>query len=82
VCLVCCRLWSVLLTEGEYCVTFSPRVVGWGLDISRAYFLVLGGLTERDSCVAESSWGVEGRADVVLIGPSREGEVEGVDGSG
>ncbi len=26
----CGRFWDVLLAEGEYCLTFSSRVVGWG----------------------------------------------------
>ncbi len=76
--MVCCKLWSILLTEGKYCAIFFPRVVRWGLDCSRAHFFVLDSLMGRESCAAESSRGGEEGADVVLVSPSREGEVGGV----
>ena len=43
---------GVLLTEGEYCFTCSPRVDGWGQDFSRAPFFVSYSLTERDDYVS------------------------------
>ena len=76
--LVCWKLWSGLITEGEYCVTSSPRIVGWGQDSSRAHFFVLDGLTGMDICISESSRGGEGGAEVVLVGLSMEEEVVGV----
>jgi hypothetical protein len=37
--LICGRFWSGLVTEGKYWITGSPRVVGWGCDITRAWVL-------------------------------------------
>ena len=79
--LVCLRFWGVLLTEGEYCFTFSARVVGWGQDSSRSQLLILDGLTGRDSCVSWSPRGSEGGVEVVLVGSGREEKERGVVGS-
>ena len=34
--LICGRFWSGVVTEGEYWITCSPRVVGWRCDIAGA----------------------------------------------
>jgi len=57
VCLVCGRFWDELLTESEYCFTFSSRVAGWGQYSSRSPLLVLAGLMGRDVCVSLSPRG-------------------------
>jgi len=80
--LVCGRFWDVLLAEGEYCFTFSSRVVGWGQDSSRSPLLVLAGLTGSDVCVSYSPRVGRGGVEVVLVGPSWEKEEGGVFGSG
>jgi hypothetical protein len=36
---ICIRFWSGVVTEGEYWITGSPRVVGWGCDIARAWVI-------------------------------------------
>ena len=50
--LVCGRFWDEVLTESEYCFTFSSRVVGWGQYSSRSPPSVLVGLTGRDVYVS------------------------------
>jgi hypothetical protein len=77
-----CDHWSILLTEGEYCITLFPRVVGWGLASSHTYLLVICGLTGRDSWFAKSSWRGEGWADVVIVGLGRGRGVGGMAWSG
>jgi len=75
VCLVRCSLRGVGLTKGESCITFCFSVVGYGLDSSPTFFIVVFGLTRREICLAGLSYCGHRGADVarVMLRGGRDG---------